>query len=69
MEDEKEEKLRGLKRLLSIEETAAFLGISPRSIYNGVAPKSKHPFPIKAKRIGKLVKFDIRDLEAYIAEL
>lgn len=57
------------KRLLSVEETAQYLGISPRTIYNAVAPKSKNPFPVKPKRIGKLVKFDIRDLEAYVEAL
>ena len=54
------------KRLLSITETAEILGISPRTIYNGIAPRSKQPFPIKAKRVGRLVKFRIEDIEAYI---
>ena len=31
--------------------------------------KAKKPFPIKAKRIGKLVKFDMRDIDRYIDEL
>jgi len=57
------------KRLLSVEETAEYLGISPRTIYNSVAPKSQRPFPIKHKKIGKLVKFDIRDLDQYIDSL
>jgi len=57
------------KRLFSIEEAAAYLGIKPRTIYNGVAPKSKRPFPVKAKRVGKLVKFDIHDLERYVEGL
>ncbi len=47
------------KRLLSVEETASYLGISARTIYNRVAPKSKNPFPVRPKRIGKLVRFDI----------
>jgi excisionase family DNA binding protein len=55
-----------LKRLLSVEEAAQYLGMAPRTIYNAVAPKSKNPFPVKAKRIGKLVRFDIRDLDAFI---
>ena len=58
-----------LKRLLSVEEAARYLGLSPRTIYNGIAPKSKNPFPVKAKRIGKLVKFDVRDLEKYVDSL
>lgn len=57
------------KRLLSVEETAAYLGISARTIYNQVGRKAKRPFPIKAKRIGKLVKFDIREIDRYIESL
>ena len=57
------------KRLLSVEEAAEYLGLSPRTIYNAVAPKSKRPFPVKPKRVGKLVKFDIRDLERYVESL
>ena len=57
------------KRLLSVEETAEYLGISARSIYNQVHRKAKKRFPVEPKRIGKLVKFDIRDLDAYIDAL
>ena len=57
------------KRLLSVEETASYLGLSPRTIYNGIAPKSKAPFPVKPKRWGKRVLFDIRDLERYVDAL
>jgi len=57
------------KRLLSVEEAAAYLGISPRTIYNRTGRKSKNPFPVRARRIGKLVKFDKRDLDAYVEEL
>jgi len=57
------------KRLLSVEEVAIYLGLSPRTIYNAIAPKSKKPFPVKPKRIGKLVRFDIRDLDRYVDTL
>jgi predicted DNA-binding transcriptional regulator AlpA len=57
------------RRLYSVEEAAAYLDIKPRTIYNRIGPRSKNPFPVKAKRIGKLVKFDIRDLDAYVAGL
>ena len=57
------------KRLLSVEEVAHYLGLSSRTIYNQIAPKSKRPFPIKPKRIGKLVKFDIQDLDNYVNTL
>ena len=57
------------KRLFSVEEAAEYLGLSARTIYNAVAPKSKKPFPVKPKRVGKLVKFDVKDLEAYVDQL
>ena len=58
-----------LRRLLSVEETAVLLGISARTIYNQTGPRAKKRFPVPAKRVGKLVKFDIRDLEKYIESL
>ena len=57
------------KRLLSVEETAHYLGLSPRTIYNQIGRKAKKPFPVKPKRIGKLVKFDIQDLDQYVKSL
>ena len=57
------------KRLLSVDDAAVYLGISPRTLYNGVAPKSKTPFPIKPKRWGKRVLFDIRDLDSFADSL
>ena len=55
------------KRLLTVEETAQMLGLSPRTIYNGVSPKTKRPFPIKPKKVGRLVRFRLEDVEEYIA--
>jgi predicted DNA-binding transcriptional regulator AlpA len=63
---ERMEQVTQLKRLLNVEETAHYLGMAPRSLYNAIAPKSKKPFPVKPKRIGKLVRFDIRDLDAFV---
>lgn len=57
------------KRLLTVEEAASYLNISPRTLYNAVAPKSKRPIPVKVKRIGKLVRFDLRDLDRYVDSL
>lgn len=57
------------KRLLSVEEAAHYLGISPRTIYNQIGPKAKKRFPVKPRRIGKLVKFDIKDLQNYVDSL
>lgn len=57
------------QRLLGIKETARLLDISPRSIYNQVGRKAKKRFPIKPKRIGRLIKFSVRDIEKYIDSL
>jgi len=63
------EKVVKTRRLLSVSETAEYLGISPSTIYNSVCRKAKNRFPVKPKRIGKLVKFDIVDLDEYIDSL
>ena len=57
------------KRLLSVKETAEILNISYRTIYNQTGRKAKKRFPIKPKRIGKLIKFDRKDIESYIDSL
>ena len=57
------------KRLLSVEETASYLGISERTIYNQICRKAKKRFPIKPKRIGKRILFDINDIEQYVDSL
>ena len=54
------------KQLLTIRETAELLRISPRTIYNGTQRNAKNPFPVKPKRIGRLLRFDRRELEDYI---
>jgi len=57
------------RRLLSVTQTAQYLNLSPRTIYNGVAPGSPNPFLVKPVRIGKSVRFDIRDLDRYVESL
>ena len=57
------------QRLFSVEEAAKYLSISPGTIYNGIAPKSKNPFPIKPKRWGKRRMFDVKDLDRFADSL
>ena len=64
----KRQTLKG-KRLLSVEETAEYLGISDRTIYNMIGRRKRNKFPIPVKRFGRLVKFDIKDVDAYIDAL
>jgi hypothetical protein len=56
-------------RLLSVIETAKYLSIAPKTIRNRLGPKASDPFPVKPKKIGKRVLFDIRDLERYVDQL
>ena len=60
---------RHFSRLMSVEEAAEYLDLSPRTLYNRIAPKAKNPFPVRPKRIGKLVKFDRIQLDQWIDSL
>ena len=48
------------KRLYTIKESAEYLGISPRTIYNMVSSKS---FPIQPKRFGGKPLFEKSELD------
>ena len=54
------------KRLMTVAETAKFLSISSRTIYNQICKKAKVRFPIAPIRIGKSIRFDVEDLKRYI---
>ena len=54
------------RRLLTVEEAAKRLGIAAQTVYAGISRKTKKPFPIKAKRWGRKVLFDSRDVDAFI---
>ncbi len=56
-------------RFMSVKEAAEYLSISPRTLYNRIAPKAKNPFPVRPKRIGKLVRFDRTQLDDWIDSL
>jgi len=55
-----------LPRLLSIDQAAWYMGISPKTVRNALCRSAKTPFPVKPKRHGKRILFDIQDLDAYI---
>jgi predicted DNA-binding transcriptional regulator AlpA len=54
------------KRMISIKELALYLDISPQTIYNQL---SAGTFPIKTKRLGRLLRWDIRDVDRYLDKL
>ncbi|WP_435550209.1 helix-turn-helix domain-containing protein [Desulfobacterium sp. N47] len=58
-----------MPRMLSVDETARYIGIAPKTIRNRIGLKAKIVFPIKPKRIGGRVLFDVKDLDAYIDSL
>ncbi len=69
MHEKHSEKAKIQPRLLTVNQTASYLAISPRTIYNQIAPAAIKKFPVRAKRVGGVVRFDIRDLEEYVNEL
>lgn len=56
-------------KLFSVQELAALLGISSQTLYNRLSKNAEKPFPIHARRIGRLVRFDSRDVERYLDSL
>ncbi len=54
------------RRLLPVEAAAAYLGISPKTIRNGLGPRAVKPFPIKPVRLAGRVLFRREDLDSYI---
>jgi excisionase family DNA binding protein len=57
------------RRLLSFREIAQLLGVSERYIYNRVHRKAERKFPIKPKRIGRLIRFHIDDIDEFLNSL
>jgi excisionase family DNA binding protein len=51
-------------RLLTVHETALFLNVSITWVYEHVRPGSEHRLPVV--KLGKYLRFDRRDLRAYL---
>ena len=56
-------------RLMEIPAAAAYIGMSPKTLRNRISRKSENPFPVKAKRCGRKVLFDKKELDNYADEL
>jgi len=57
------------KRLLSVEEAATYLGISPKTIRNQLGPKAQRPFPVRPVRVAGRVLFPIELLDQFVDNL
>ena len=55
-----------LKRLLTVKETAAYMGIAEKTLRNGLGARAAKPFPIKPVRVSGRVLFRRENLDAYI---
>lgn len=60
----KEKKIQ--RRMLGVRELAEYLGLAPQTIRNKLANGT---LPIPAKKIGKLLKFDKKDVDVYVDRL
>ncbi len=54
------------QRMLGVRELSSYLGIGIQTIYNHL---SAGTFPVKAKRIGRRLKFDRRDVDHFLDKL
>lgn len=57
------------KRLLTVDEAANYLGISPKTLRNCLGPRAQKPFPVKPVRVAGRVLFRLEDLDAFVAGL
>ncbi len=47
----------------------AISGFAAKTIRNRIGPKATIPFPVKPKRIGGRVLFDVKELDGYLDSL
>lgn len=53
-------------RLLSLDQAARYLSIASKTLRNRLARGAKEPFPVRPKRIGRRVLFDLKDLDRFV---
>ena len=54
------------KRLLTVEEAATYLGLSPKTVRNGIGAGAKKAFPVKSVKLGGRRLFRKEDLDGFI---
>jgi GrpB-like predicted nucleotidyltransferase (UPF0157 family) len=53
-----------LEELLTVQETASFLKVTPSWVYEHVRPEAEDRLPVL--KFGKYLRFDPRDLRRYV---
>ena len=54
------------KRWLDVQEAAAYLGLSPKTLRNWLYEKK---CPFKARKLGKLIRFDKEEIDKVMEAL
>lgn len=57
------------RRLIDVDELSKIIGLTPKTIYKKAAPKAKEPLGIKAKRVGRCLRFDSVEVQKYLDSL
>jgi hypothetical protein len=57
------------RRLLPVEQAADYLGVSPKTIRNGLGPRAAKPFPVRPVRVAGRVLFRLTDLDRFVDSL
>jgi len=52
--------------LLTVPQVARALSLAPRTVYNSI---SRGDFPIPVKKVGRSVRFNVKDLLNYVDSL
>ncbi len=69
MKPKVEPKAEEFQLLLTVNQVAKALQISPRTIQNQTGRKATKRFPIPVVRIGKSVRFRVEDVREYVRSL
>jgi hypothetical protein len=56
-------------RAMTVDLTARYIGLAPKTLRNRLCRRAENPFPVKRRRQGGKVIFFKEDLDAYLDDL
>jgi predicted DNA-binding transcriptional regulator AlpA len=56
-------------KMLTVEQAAAYLGVSAKTIRNGLGPRAAKAFPVRPVKVSGRVLFRRSDLDNYVDSL